>query len=170
MIVLLIEIHIQTMRRSRLAQRTSALPRGRLMKARTAPATTLFHFAHAEAPPSVRGAATSHAPNRTLMNRHARQQSAAVSNPALRSEHGGREQRPDAERGAKRNISRRGHPKHWPQHLCRRPTIARRAIIFAAAFHRVVRPERAPELLTSAYASREELSDRDHLIDRQHDH
>jgi hypothetical protein len=75
------------------------------MKARTAPATTSFHGAHAEAPPSIQGAATSHAPNRTLMNRHACRQSAAASNPALRSEHGGREQRP----GAKRGLSGRFH-------------------------------------------------------------
>jgi hypothetical protein len=54
-----------------------------------------------------------------LMNRHARRQSAAVSNPALRSEHGGREQRPDAEPGAKQKVSRRGLSKHLPQQLCR---------------------------------------------------
>jgi len=72
MIVLLIKIQIQTMRRSRLAQLTSAFPRGRLMKASTAPATMSFHFVYAEAAPNIQDAATSLAPNRTLMNRHAR--------------------------------------------------------------------------------------------------
>jgi len=42
------------------------------MKARTAPATTSFHFAHAEAAPSSQRAATNHAPNKALMKSQAR--------------------------------------------------------------------------------------------------
>ena len=75
----------------------------------------------------------------------------ADSDPALRPEHGWREHQPDAERGAKQKIPRRGHPlKHWPQHLCRRRAVTQRAVIFAAALHRVARPERAPERLVPA--------------------
>ena len=105
MIILLIEIQIQTMRRSRLSQRSGALPRGKLVKARTAPATTSFHFARTEEPPSSQGAATSRALNRTSMKRPARHlrcrdhcggderagKVIADSDPALRPEHGWRE-------------------------------------------------------------------------------